>query len=131
MLCVWAIFLPAYRYRATTRNSCSKKSSLEISLFFFYYKNGNVEHLKSKEEKTMTLLETRGDYQFAENVEELIRKITKLNEAFEEQLEENQRLTASVKLLTEAITEQTEATQKLLRSYSVPVTNNRPDVVLM
>ncbi len=79
----------------------------------------------------MTLLETRGDYQFAENVEELIRKITKLNEAFEEQLEENQRLTASVKLLTEAITEQTEATQKLLRSYSVPVTNNRPDVVLM
>ena len=79
----------------------------------------------------MALLETRGDYQFAENVEELIRKVTKLNEAFEEQLNENQRLTASVKLLTEAIAEQTEATQKLLRSYSVPVTNKRPDVVLM
>ncbi len=78
------------------------------------------------------LLETKGDYMFAENVEELVRKVSKLNEAFEEQLEENQRLTASVKLLTEAIAEQTEATQKLLRAYNVPVTNNlRPDVVLM
>lgn len=78
------------------------------------------------------LLETKGDYMFAENVEELVRKVSKLNEAFEAQLEENQRLTASVKLLTEAIAEQTEATQKLLRAYNVPVTNNlRPDVVLM
>lgn len=78
----------------------------------------------------MALLETRGDYQFAENVEELNRNVSKLNKALEEQLEFNHNLTVAIKQLTEVIAEQNEHYQKLL--HDVPVTNNlRPDVVLM
>lgn len=78
----------------------------------------------------MALLETRGDYQFAENVEELNRSISKLNKALEEQMEFNHNLTVAIKQLTEVIAEQNEHYQKLL--HDVPVTNNlRPDVVLM
>lgn len=78
----------------------------------------------------MALLETRGDYQFAENVEELNRSVSKLNKALEEQLEFNHNLTVAIKQLTEVIAEQNEHYQKLL--HDVPVTNNlRPDVVLM
>jgi regulator of replication initiation timing len=78
----------------------------------------------------MALLETRGDYQFAENVEELNRSVSKLNKALEEQMEFNHNLTVAIKQLTEVIAEQNEHYQKLL--HDVPVTNNlRPDVVLM
>ena len=78
----------------------------------------------------MALLETRGDYQFAENVEELNRSVSKLNKALEEQIEFNHTLTVAIKQLTEVIAEQNEHYQKLL--HDVPVTNNlRPDVVLM
>ena len=78
----------------------------------------------------MALLETKGDYQFAESVEELTRSISKLNMALEEKMELNHSLTVAVKQLTEVIAEQNEHYQKLL--HDVPVTNNlRPDVVLM
>lgn len=78
----------------------------------------------------MALLETSGDYQFAENVEELNRSVSKLNKALEEQMEFNHNLTVAIKQLTEVIAEQNEHYQKLL--HDVPVTNNlRPDVVLM
>ena len=51
----------------------------------------------------MALLETNGDYMFAENVEELSRSVSKLNEALDEQLEINQNLMNSVRQLTEVI----------------------------
>lgn len=63
------------------------------------------------------LLETHGDYQFAENVEELNRSVSKLNKALEDQLELNQHLTASVRQLTEVIEFQNEQFRKLMKRF--------------
>nr|MBQ4457567.1 hypothetical protein [Clostridia bacterium] len=65
----------------------------------------------------MSLIETRGDYQFAENVEELNRSVSKLNKALEEQLEYNISLTAAVKQLTEVIEFQNEQFRKFIKNH--------------
>ena len=89
----------------------------------------------------MALLETNGDYMFAENVEELSRSVSKLNEALDEQLEINQNLMNSVRQLTEVIEFQNVQFRKLMKSFGCDdvsdfieksATNNlRPDFVLM
>ncbi len=83
----------------------------------------------------MALLETNGDYQFAANVERLSGNLSKLIDAFEEQLEENRRFMNSVKQLTEAIEYQNEHYRKLFKRFENEqengTGNTRPDLVLM
>ncbi len=81
----------------------------------------------------MALLETNGDYTFAENIAELARSVSKLSDMFEEQPEENRKLNASIKLLTEAIAECTEQSVKLKGNFSdISATENLlPDAILM
>ena len=71
------------------------------------------------------MLETRGDYQFAESVNSLSRQVSKLNKAFEEQLEINERLTVAIKQLTEVISDQYDQNQRLIQSLrELQVTDN-------
>ncbi len=89
----------------------------------------------------MSLLETTGDYMFADHVEELSRSVSKLNETLALQAEINEKLMTKVTQLTEVIDFQNEQLRKLMRSYGCDdfttfiektATNNlRPDAVLM
>ncbi|WP_026658637.1 hypothetical protein [Butyrivibrio sp. AC2005] len=81
----------------------------------------------------MSLLETNGDYQFAENVAEINRSLLKLNKALEEQMDFSRSLTAAVKQLTEVIDQQNEQIRKFIKDKTddlYATENLRTDVVL-
>ena len=79
----------------------------------------------------MALLETRGDYQFADNVERLANGVDNFTKACLALVDENRELNARLNALSEVVAEQSQVMEKILRTCSeIPVTNNRPDAVL-
>ena len=63
------------------------------------------------------LLETRGDYEFAESVRVLSREFTKFNETLKEELIIKENFMNSLKQLTEALEGQYEQNRKLMMMF--------------
>ncbi len=82
----------------------------------------------------MALIETVGDYQFAESVKKLSRDVSKISESYEAQIDVNIRLMDSIRQLTEVIEYQNEQYKELKKRFDekeYEADDTRPDLVLM
>lgn len=95
-----------------------KKSSLAISLFFLIAVKTETLNQKqlTKEEKTMALIETVADHDYAAAVEDLSREVMTLNRELKEQKEINENLFCAIRNLTDAVRDQNELMQIVARN---------------
>ena len=81
------------------------------SVLFNCCKNRNLKSKATqltKEEKTMALIETVADHDYAEAVEVLSMEVANLNRELKEQKEINENLFCAIRNLTDAIRDQNE-----------------------